>query len=173
MSESLPSVWSPLNLFMPSGLFCLKTLDRSISYIRGVWLVFINTMFFRNFWTYHKHCRSRSDAAFWGIWSWSTLFDGTLGLNGLMRIDTSLREITDMKMFAFLLTRDYFERRELHSVGSQGSKASSSGQQWLWSACTDVRADLSLCWVHMQSSRKCCAPKLIYLNLFHFYRTCL
>ena len=37
-----------LNPFMPSGLFYLKSLDRSISYVRGVWLVFcfIITMFF-------------------------------------------------------------------------------------------------------------------------------
>ena len=34
-----------INPFMPSGLFCLKTLDRSVSDIRGVWLVLIVTMF--------------------------------------------------------------------------------------------------------------------------------
>ena len=36
----------PINSFMPSGLFHLKSLDRSISHIRVVWLVFIITMFF-------------------------------------------------------------------------------------------------------------------------------
>ena len=42
-----------LNPFTPSGLFYLNSLDRSISYIRSVWLVFIITiiiiMFCRNF----------------------------------------------------------------------------------------------------------------------------
>ena len=33
------------NPFMPSGLFYLTSLDRSISYIRDVWLVFIITIF--------------------------------------------------------------------------------------------------------------------------------
>ena len=33
------------NPFMPSGLFYLDSLDRSISYIRGIWLVFIIVMF--------------------------------------------------------------------------------------------------------------------------------
>ena len=33
------------NPFMPSGHFYLKSLDKSISYIRGVWLVFITIMF--------------------------------------------------------------------------------------------------------------------------------
>ena len=30
---------------MPSGLFYLKSLDRSISYIRGVWLVLLLSLF--------------------------------------------------------------------------------------------------------------------------------
>ena len=34
---------------MPSGLFYFKYLDKSISYIKGVWLVFIIIMFCRNF----------------------------------------------------------------------------------------------------------------------------
>ena len=34
-----------LNPFMPSGLFYLNSLDRSISNIRDVWLVFIIIMF--------------------------------------------------------------------------------------------------------------------------------
>ena len=33
---------------MPSGSLYLKSLDRSVSYIRGVWLVFIITMFLKN-----------------------------------------------------------------------------------------------------------------------------
>ena len=33
------------NPFMPSRLFYLTSLDRSISYIRDVWLVFIITIF--------------------------------------------------------------------------------------------------------------------------------
>ena len=41
-----PKYSDTLNPFMPSGLFYLKSLDRSISYIRGVWLVFIITVFF-------------------------------------------------------------------------------------------------------------------------------
>ena len=34
-----------INPFMPSGIFYLRSLDRSISNMRGVWLVFIITMF--------------------------------------------------------------------------------------------------------------------------------
>ena len=64
----------PLNPFMPSGPLYLKSLDRSVSYIRGVWLVFIITMFLKKIWTYHKHCRPWSDAVFRGVWSGSTLF---------------------------------------------------------------------------------------------------
>ena len=37
------------NPFMPSGLFYLNSLDRFISYIGGVWLVVIITMFDRSF----------------------------------------------------------------------------------------------------------------------------
>ena len=44
-----------------------------------------------------------------------------------------------------------------HSVGSQWSKASSSVQQRLRSACTSVQADLSLCWACMQICMKCYA----------------
>ena len=35
--------------FMPSGLFYLNSLDRPISYIRDVWLVFIIIIFSSNF----------------------------------------------------------------------------------------------------------------------------
>ena len=37
---------------MPTGRFYLNFLDRSISYIKGAWLVFIMVMFCRNFWSY-------------------------------------------------------------------------------------------------------------------------
>ena len=40
-----------INPFMLSELFYLKSLDKSISYLRGVWLVFIIIMFCRNFLT--------------------------------------------------------------------------------------------------------------------------
>ena len=33
---------------MPSGLFYLRVLDRSISYIKGIWLVLFIIMFDRN-----------------------------------------------------------------------------------------------------------------------------
>ena len=36
-----------INPFMPSGIFNLDSLDRFISYIGGVWLVFLITMFAR------------------------------------------------------------------------------------------------------------------------------
>ena len=39
----------PVNPYRPSGLFYHNSLDKSISYISGVWLVFINIMFCRNF----------------------------------------------------------------------------------------------------------------------------
>ena len=35
---------------MPSGIFYLKSLDKSISYIGDVWVVFIITMSRRNLW---------------------------------------------------------------------------------------------------------------------------
>ena len=39
-----------INPFMSSGIFYLISLERSISYIRGAWLVFFNIiMFCRNF----------------------------------------------------------------------------------------------------------------------------
>ena len=38
-----------INTFMPSGLFYLKSLDKFISYIGGVWLNFIITTFCKNF----------------------------------------------------------------------------------------------------------------------------
>ena len=63
-----------LNLFKSSGLFFLNCLDRFISYIRGVWLVFIITMIYRNSCTKCKLCRPWSDVAFCGVWSGSTLF---------------------------------------------------------------------------------------------------
>ena len=62
------------NPFMPNGLIYLKSLDSSISCIRGVWLVFIITMLLKNFWTYHKNGRPLSDSACCSIWSGSTLF---------------------------------------------------------------------------------------------------
>ena len=49
--------------FMLSGLFYFNSLDRSISYIRGVCLVFIIITFCRNFWAWCKQCRPWSDAA--------------------------------------------------------------------------------------------------------------
>ena len=39
----------PFEPFKPSGLFYLNSLDRSISFIRGVWLNFIIVMFCKNF----------------------------------------------------------------------------------------------------------------------------
>ena len=43
MSENLlnEATCSLFNPFMPSGLFYLYSLDRSIFYIRGVWLVLL------------------------------------------------------------------------------------------------------------------------------------
>ena len=39
------------NPFMSSRLFYLKSLDKFISYIGGVWVIFIFTKFCKNFWT--------------------------------------------------------------------------------------------------------------------------
>ena len=36
------------NPFMPSGLFCVNSLDQSISSLTGVWLDLIITMFYWN-----------------------------------------------------------------------------------------------------------------------------
>ena len=60
--------------FMPSRLFYLNSLNRSISSKRGVLSVFIITMFYRNSCTKCKQCRPWSDAAFCGVWSGFTLF---------------------------------------------------------------------------------------------------
>ena len=38
-----------MSSFMTSGLFYLNSLDRFISYIEGVWLVFVITMFYKSF----------------------------------------------------------------------------------------------------------------------------
>ena len=41
----MPNLYVNLYLpFMPNGLFYINSLDRSIFYIRGVWLVFIIIM---------------------------------------------------------------------------------------------------------------------------------
>ena len=74
MKNTLLLTVSTLNPFMPNWFFYLNSLDRSISYIRGLWLVFIIIMFCRNVWTYCIQCRAWSDAAFCGVWSGSTLF---------------------------------------------------------------------------------------------------
>ena len=36
--------YTVVNPFMPSRFFYLKSLDKSISYIRGIWLVFISEL---------------------------------------------------------------------------------------------------------------------------------
>ena len=41
---------------IPSGLFYLNLLDRSISYIRGVWLVFIIILYCRNMSELNANC---------------------------------------------------------------------------------------------------------------------
>ena len=43
----------------------------------------------------------------------------------------------------------------VHSLGSEGPKLSSCGQQRLWSDRADAQADLSLCWAHMPFCRFC------------------
>ena len=53
-----------LNQCMPNGLFYLNYLDRSISKRRGVWLLFVVTMFYKKFCIKCKQCISQLDAAF-------------------------------------------------------------------------------------------------------------
>ena len=43
--KSLSTMYSLFNPFMPCGLFYLKSLDRSISFIRDVWLVLSSSCF--------------------------------------------------------------------------------------------------------------------------------
>ena len=47
--ENLEKTEMLINPFMPSGLFYLKSLDKSVSCLRGVWLVFIIVNFRRIF----------------------------------------------------------------------------------------------------------------------------
>ena len=56
-----------------------------------------------------------------------------------------------------------------HSVGSQGSKASSGGQRRLWSDCADMQADLSSLGAHA-ILYKWCARAPIYTG-YHFFAT--
>ena len=76
---------------MPSGLFHINYLDRFISNKRShtIWLVFIVTLFYSSSCPKCKQCIFRSDAAFCGVWSVSTLFDkcpcyGKLSISGLI-----------------------------------------------------------------------------------------
>ena len=64
---------------------------------------------------------------------------------------------TDYPIFVILCIlcfqrQSFFTFIVWHSLGSQGSKASSVGERRPLSACAD---DLSLRWVHMESCRKC------------------
>ena len=43
-----PKIIMNINPFMPNELFYLHSSDLFISNIRGVWLIFINTVFYRN-----------------------------------------------------------------------------------------------------------------------------
>ena len=45
-AASGPKVKTRINTFMPRGLFYLKSLERSITSLRGVWSVLIITMFY-------------------------------------------------------------------------------------------------------------------------------
>ena len=59
----------------------------------------------------------------------------------------------------------------VHSVGSQGSKVSSCGQQRIWSHWADAQADLSLRWVHRSFCWFCheVAHIIVHLNInYHF-----
>ena len=74
-SCSLTDLFNPV---MPSGLFYRNSLDRPISNIRGIWLVVIITMFYRNSCIWYKQCIPWSDAAFCGVWSGSIRFPMSL-----------------------------------------------------------------------------------------------
>ena len=63
-----------LTQFNPSGVFYHTSLDQSIYSVRGVWSVFIITMYYWNACILCNQCRTWSDAAFCGVWSGSTLF---------------------------------------------------------------------------------------------------
>ena len=80
-----------LNSFMLSGHSHIDPLGWSISNRRAVWLVLISAMFYTNSSSNCKQCRPRSDAAFYGVWSGSTLFPfyRTLGKIGLTVISSS------------------------------------------------------------------------------------
>ena len=67
---------------MPSGLFCLTFLDRLTSYVEGVWLDFIITMFCRICFLNANNVDPRSAASDLG----STLFANVpfIGINGLI-----------------------------------------------------------------------------------------
>ena len=72
----------------PSGCFYLQSSDRSISNVRGVWLVFIVNMFYRNSCISCKQCRlirrCTLQHLIWVCTVWLCPIYGMLVLNGLI-----------------------------------------------------------------------------------------
>ena len=92
-----PIIVSPFNPLVPKRLFYLQSLDRSIFNIRGVWLVFINTLFSRNSYIWCKQCSPWSDAAFCDVWSVSTLF-------AIVPLwDARLKWVNSIKLLSFFI----------------------------------------------------------------------
>ena len=63
--------------FIPNRLVYLTLLDRSISELKGVWLILFVIMFWKKktSWLWRKQCRHWSDGAIRGVWTESTLFE--------------------------------------------------------------------------------------------------
>ena len=87
MAENPASAYFPSNPFMPNGLFHLISLCWSFSNRRGVWLLVLLIVWFITYPVFNansvnpdisKQCRPRSDAAYCGVGSGSTLLPMSL-----------------------------------------------------------------------------------------------
>ena len=99
--------------FMPGGLFYLNSLDLSISNLTGVWLVFIITVFYRNFRIKCKQCRPWSDAGFCGIWSGSKLFANVPFMGGLKTIWDLDLLLHNLKLSQFNVSANLFDNTDV------------------------------------------------------------
>ena len=78
---------------MPNGLFYTRFSDWSISNSKGVWFIFIITMFYRNF------CSAASDP---GLPCCQSPFSAMLDINRFRKMDTLSEKITLLQLRCLL-----------------------------------------------------------------------